>query len=342
MSPEEAVALILFAGVTVYAVFGGADFGVGFWDLTAGDPKKGGALRHLIDRSIGPVWEANHVWLIFVLVYLWTGFPAAFASVMETLWIPFSLAALGIVLRGAAFAFRKFSPTINHARFYGVLFATSSIVTPFFFGAAAGAIASGRVPFEGAGDPWASWTGSTPLLGGVLAVFTCAFLAAVFLASEAQRSGDEALVRACRVRALAAAVVTGAVTLALLVPLSHDAPSLYDELTGRALPAVLLSIVAGTATIVLLMLDRLRLARFTAAGAVASVVAGWGVAQYPFVLGETATIEQAAGASATMWGLIVVFGIAAVTVVPALAYMYWLTQHPDWADPSPGAPTSTS
>src|SRR4051812_40540692 len=110
---EEVIALILFIGVVLYACFGGADFGVGIWDLTAGSDTKGGAMRSLVDRSLGPVWEANHVWLIFVLVYLWTAFPVAFAAIAETLWIPLSLAGLGIVLRGAAFAFRKFSPTMT-------------------------------------------------------------------------------------------------------------------------------------------------------------------------------------------------------------------------------------
>lgn len=328
----ETVALIMFSGVVIYAVFGGADFGVGFWDLTAGGPRRGAPLRHLIDRSIGPVWEANHVWLIFVLVYLWTGFPTAFASIMETLWIPFSLAGLGIVLRGAAFAFRKFSPTVAHARFYGALFAVSSVVTPFFFGAAAGAIASGAVPANGVGDPWESWTTTTPLLCGVLAVVVCAFIAAVFLACEAARDESGPLVDACRIRALVAAVVAGAVSLALLAPLSQSAPEIYEQLTGRGLLAVIVSMLAGVATLALLYTRRFAVARITAALAVASVVAGWGVAQYPWILGGNLSLSDAAGANATLVGLVVVFVIAAVTVVPALGYLYWVTQRSGWLD----------
>ena len=146
MSLADVVAIILFVGVIAYAVLGGADFGSGVWDLTAGDAEKGGRLRRVIDHAIGPVWEANHVWLIFVLVVLWTGFPDAFAALMRTLAIPFWLAGLGIVLRGAGFAFRKFAPDLRFARASGIVFAASSLITPFFLGAIAGAVASGRVP----------------------------------------------------------------------------------------------------------------------------------------------------------------------------------------------------
>src|SRR5690606_2826542 len=129
----------------------GADFGSGAWDLTAGDVKRGARIRALVDHSIGPVWEANHVWLIFVLVYLWTAFPRPFVAIMTTLIVPLALAAVGIVLRGAGFAFRKFSSSVDQARVFGAFFATSSVITPFFLGTVAGAVASGRAPAEGGG-----------------------------------------------------------------------------------------------------------------------------------------------------------------------------------------------
>jgi cytochrome d ubiquinol oxidase subunit II len=326
VSLPDVVAAILFLGVIAYAVFAGADFGSGLWDLTAGDAAGGAPTRSLIDRAIGPVWEANHVWLIFVLVYLWTGFPAAFASIMETLFIPFCLAGAGIVMRGAAFAFRKMSPTLALARFHGALFATSSVLTPFLFGAIAGAVAAGRVPAEGIGDRWTSWTGPTSVVGGTLAVLTCTFLAAVFLTAEAQRAGDADLTEGFRRRALATGIVTGAVALAGVAPLQQDAPTLFDGLTGRALPVVLASAAAGTATLVALWRHRVALARVTAAAAVASVVVGWGVAQWPWMLVDELEIDAAAGATATLWALVLVFGLAAVTVVPALVYLYWITQ----------------
>ncbi len=327
MSLADVVAAILFTGVVAYAVFAGADFGSGVWDLTAGDAEEGAATRSLIDRAIGPVWEANHVWLVFVLVYLWTGFPGGFASIMETLFVPFSLAGAGIVLRGSAFAFRKMAPTLALARFHGVLFAASSVVTPFVFGTIAGAVAAGRVPADRVGDRWTSWTGPTSMVGGVLAVLTCAFLASVFLTAEADRGADAVLTEWFRRRALAAGIVTGVVALAGVAPLRHDAPTLFNELTGRAFPVIVLSAVAGTATLLALWQRRVAVARVTAAMAVSAVVIGWGVAQWPWLLVDELEIDAAAGTTSTLWALVIVFGLAGVTVVPALAYLYWITQH---------------
>ena len=164
-------AVILFAAITMYAIFGGADFGAGFWDLVAGGTKRGERPREVIDHSIAPVWEANHVWLIFVFVLLWTCFPQAYASITLTLFVPLTLAALGIVLRGASFAFRKAVFRTRDRRNFGAAFAVSSVLVPYCFGAVVGGIASGRVPAGGkAGDPWDSWVNPTSILGGVLAV----------------------------------------------------------------------------------------------------------------------------------------------------------------------------
>ena len=143
-------AVILWFGVTCYAVFGGADYGAGFWDLTAGGAKRGARPRALIDQSMSPVWEANNVWLIFALVVLWTAFPRGYAAVMSALFVPLSLAAAGIVLRGAAFVFRKTVQELAGRRLLGATFALSSVVTPFFLGTALGAVVSGRVRV---GDP---------------------------------------------------------------------------------------------------------------------------------------------------------------------------------------------
>src|SRR6478735_2411879 len=184
----NAVAIVLFTAVTAYAVFGGADFGAGFWDLTAGGAERGERPRALIDHSIGPVWEANHVWLIFSLVVLWTAFSEAFASITLTLFVPLTLAALGIVIRGSSFAFRKSVLRTRDQRNFGAAFAASSVLVPYSFGAVAGAIASGRVPAGGeAGDPWSSWVNPASILGGVLAVVVVAYLAATYLVWDARR-----------------------------------------------------------------------------------------------------------------------------------------------------------
>ena len=158
MSTADAVAAVLWVGATLYAVFGGADFGAGFWALVAGGGERGERARALVDWAIGPVWEANHVWLIFVLVVLWTAFSVAFASIMSTLFIPLSLAALGIVLRGSGFAFHKMARRLRNRELAQRAFGLSSLLTPFFMGTVVGAIASGRVPVgNAAGDPVTSW-----------------------------------------------------------------------------------------------------------------------------------------------------------------------------------------
>ena len=209
---STAAAIILFAAVTMYAIFGGADFGAGFWDLTAGGAERGKRPREVIDHSIGPVWEANHVWLIFVFVVLWTCFPEAYASITLTMFVPLTLAAFGIVLRGASFAFRKAVFRTRVQRHFGAIFAVSSVLVPYCFGAIAGGIASGRVPAGGqAGDPVTSWINPTSIVAGLLAVSVTAYVAAVFLTWDAGRLSDDTMVAYFRIRAMAAGVVAGVV-----------------------------------------------------------------------------------------------------------------------------------
>ena len=323
-------ALILFAAITTYAIFGGADFGAGFWDLSAGGTKRGERPREVIDHAIAPVWEANHVWLIFVFVVLWTCFPEAYASITLTMFVPLTLAALGIVLRGASFAFRKYSATLGQARLFGVMFAGSSLITPFFLGTVAGAIASGRVPAEGGGDVWGSWLNPTSLFGGAIAVGTCCFLAGAFLTADAARADHPDLTEQLRRRTLVLGLVTGLVVFAALVPLDRDAPTLAAGLEGRAAPLIIASGLAGAGTLVLLFQRRYQPARLTAVAAVATVVLGWGIAQYPWMLVDEVTIADAAGAPATLSALLIVVALAGVIVLPALAYLLWLTQSERW------------
>jgi cytochrome d ubiquinol oxidase subunit II len=331
VNAATAVAGAMFVGVVAYAVLGGADFGSGFFDLIAGGTRRGAATRTLIDHSIGPVWEANHVWLIFVLVTWWTGFPRSFAAAMTTLFVPLLLALLGIVLRGAGFAFRKYAATLGQARLFGAVFAFSSVLTPFFLGTVAGGIASGRVPARGGGDPWTSWVNPTSLFGGLIAIGTCAFLAGTFLTADAERGGHERLAARLRTRSLVVGVVTGALVFAALIPIAGDARTLSDGLAGRALPLVVASGVAGLATLVLLLRHRYGTARFTAVVAVAAVVSGWGVGQYPWLLVDEVTIADAAGAPATLRGLLVAVAAAVVLVLPALVYLLRLTQTEEWS-----------
>jgi cytochrome d ubiquinol oxidase subunit II len=323
----DAVAVVLFTAVTAYAVFGGADFGAGFWDLVAGGPERGERPRAVIDHSIGPVWEANHVWLIFSLVVLWSGFPEAFASITLTLFVPLTLAALGIVLRGSSFAFRKAVFRTRDRRNFGAAFAISSVLVPFFMGAVAGAIASGRVPAGGkAGDPWSSWINPTAILGGVLAVTMCAYLAATYLVWDARRLESAGMVEYFRRRAIIAAVVAGVVAFVGIFLLHADAVYVFHGLASRALPCVIVSALCGIGSLVLLARRSPRGARLLAIGAVASIVVGWGVAQWDYMLPTSLTVSDAAAPSGTLTAILVVFGVAAVLIIPALALLYTLDQ----------------
>src|SRR6188508_2348714 len=226
---STAAAVVLFIGILAYAVFGGADFGAGFWDLVAGGPTRGERARSLIEHAIGPVWEANHVWLIFSFVVLWTCFPEAYASITLTLFVPLSIAALGIVLRGSGFAFRKAVTKTSSRRNFGAAFASSSVLVPFCLGAVVGAIASGRIPAGGlAGDPWNSWINPTSILGGVMAVVMAAYLASVYLVWDARRLANEGMVEYFRRRAVGAAIIAGVVAAVGIIVLRADARYIFD------------------------------------------------------------------------------------------------------------------
>jgi cytochrome bd ubiquinol oxidase subunit II len=327
MSLDYAVTAVLLLGVTAYALFGGSDFGAGFWDLVAGGAERGDRPRRLIEHSIGPVWEANHVWLIFCLVVLYTAFPTTFSAVMTTLFFPFVIAALGIVLRGSSFAFRKVTRASSRRRPFGAVFAISSVLVPYSFGAVAGAIASGRVLVSGkAPGPWSSWINPTSAIGGVLAVSTCAYMAAVLLVDDARRSDNGALVEYFRIRALCAAVVTGGVSIAGIFVIHSNAHFLFDGLTGRALPLVVIAAVCGTGSLILLLFGVPIYPRVLAAGAVVSVIWGWGVAQWPYLVPRTISIQQGAAPSGTLWEVLVVAAVAAFVLVPSFGFLYTLTQ----------------
>jgi cytochrome bd ubiquinol oxidase subunit II len=337
-------AVILFAAITMYAIFGGADFGAGLWDLLAGGTRRGERPREVIDHAIAPVWEANHVWLIFVFVLLWTCFPEAYASITLTLFVPLTLAALGIVLRGASFAFRKAVFRTRDRRNFGAAFAISSVLVPYCLGATVGGIASGRVPSGGqAGDPWDSWVNPTSVLGGVLAVCVTAYLAAFFLVSDARRLSDEAMVAYFRRRATVAGVAAGLVSAGGIFVLSNDADYLFDGLTSRALPLVILSALCGVGALVLLTLRARYGARLAAVGAVASVILAWGVAQWDYLLPESLTVTAAAAPSGTITAVLVATGLAVVLIVPAFVLLYVLDQKsllPEESMPDPAQPSS--
>jgi cytochrome bd ubiquinol oxidase subunit II len=320
----EVPLVVILAGLAAYVVLGGADFGAGLWYvLLPGERHKD--LREHTYHAMGPVWEANHVWLIFVLVVTWTAYPRVFGSITSTLYVPLFIAAIGIILRGATYALRGVVGSAREERFVGAIFGASSALTPFALATAIGGIASGRVPVgTGGGDTWTSWLNGTSLAIGALAVATSAYLAAVWLTADAARAGHAGVANAFRVRALAAGTVAGALALAGLIVLHEDARELYDGLSGGAgLAAVLVSAAAGVATMALVAGRRLEQARYSAAIAVAAIVGGWAAAQSPDLL-PGLTIHQAAAGDATLVAVLVGVAFGALVLIPSLALLFGL------------------
>jgi NADH:ubiquinone reductase (H+-translocating) len=323
-----AAACILWFAVIMYSVFGGADYGAGFWDLFAGGTRRGERPRGLIDHAMAPVWEANNVWLIFAAIVCWTAFSEAFGSIMKTLFIPVILAGVGIVIRGSGFAFRKLAERAGRKRALTAAFGISSVITPFMLGAALGGIASGRVPPGNTqGSLWASWLNSTSIAVGIFGVLISAFIAATFLIADADRYYDDVMAAYFRIRAFLIGILAGLAALAGLFVLRSDSPYIYRGLLHEGLPFVIASGVFGLLTLGALWRQlRGSRVRVLAVATVVSVLLGWGVAQYPYILPTTLTIDQAAASGPVLTWLVVVFIIGVVLVAPALLLLWVLDQ----------------
>jgi cytochrome d ubiquinol oxidase subunit II len=328
--------IFVLIGLALYVVLAGADFGAGIWQLLVGRGPDGQRLRDHAHHSMAPVWEANHVWLIFVLTVLWTAYPVAFGSIASTLSIPLFLAALGIILRGAAYALRAGTDTPQERRTVDDVFAVSSILAPFALGTAAGGIASGRVPVgNAAGHLFSSWLNPTSVLIGVLSVSVSAYLAAVYLSADAVRLGDPWLERRFRVRALIAGAIAGAVAIAGLIVLHGDAHPLYHRLVdGTGVVALIASTLAGTGTLALVARRRYEPARYTAALAVAAIIVGWALAQQPALL-PGLTVAQAAAPHDTLVLVTIAVLAGAVILFPSLGFLFRLVLGGQF-DPSAG------
>src|SRR3954447_11553952 len=318
---------LIFAmiGLTFYAVLGGADFGAGFWELTAGKGGEAEAVREHAHAAMAPVWEANHVWLIFVLTVVWTAYPTAFGSIASTLSIPLFIAAVGIIFRGVAYALRAGAAGPRELSAIDTVFSISSVLTPFALGTVVGGIASGRVPVgNAAGSEFSSWLNPTSLLVGVLAVTMASYLAAVFLCADATKRGDQGLEEQFRRRALGAGIVAGVIAVAGLGVIAGDADRIFHRLTtGVALAGLVISLVAGVATLALVWRRQYELSRYAAAVAVAAIIAGWALAQSPLFL-PGLTIEAAAAPRTTLIAVTVAVLGGAVVLFPSLALLFRL------------------
>ena len=326
MPLADVPAILILVGVAAYIVFAGADFGAGLWYLLAGRGPRGRPVRDFSYHAMAPVWEANHVWLIFVLVVTWTAYPTAFGSIASTLAVPLFIAAVGIILRGTTYALRSGAAADRDTEgATGFVFGASSILTPFALGTVIGGIAAGEVPVgNAAGDLATSWLNPTSVVIGVLAVATSGYLAAVYLAGDARREEQPDLARAFRARAMAMGLIAGILAVAGLVVLRADARGLFDDLTsGAGLGAVLVSAAAGLATLGLVRSERYEPARVSAALAVAAIVAGWGIAQRPDLL-PGLTIEEGAAGHSTLVALLVSIAAGLVVLIPSLMLLYGL------------------
>ena len=326
MDLRDVPMLFVLGGLIFYVVLAGPDFGAGIWQLFAGRGERGERLRDLSHDAMAPVWEANHVWLIFVLTVMWTSYPVAFGSIASTLSVALLLAGLGIIGRGAAYALRSGTRTPAEQRRIDTASAISSLLTPFALGAAVGGVASGRVPVgNAAGDLISSWLNPTSILTGALAVVTAAYLAAVFLSADAVRLDRPDLVDAFRRRALGAGVVSGALAIGGLAVIHHDAYPIYHGLVeGHGLPALIVSVLAGAATLALVFARRFEPARYSSALAVAAIVVGWGLAQEPRLL-PGLTIHQAAAPHDTLVAVVIAVLAGGLVVFPSLALLFRLT-----------------
>jgi cytochrome d ubiquinol oxidase subunit II len=318
------VLLVLGIALTIYVLLGGADFGGGVWDLVATGPRRE-AQRGLIEHAIGPVWEANHVWLILVVVVLFTAFPAAFATYMITLHVPLTIALVGVVLRGSSFAFRTYGAEEGVEEYrWGRVFAVASTITPFMLGACVGAVAAGRVAIR-AGAPvygyFGSWLAPFPLAVGLFTVALFSFLAAVYLTLE---TTDAALQDDFRLRAVAASLAAGIIAAIAGLLARDGAPHVWNILVhvSWALPFQLATAAAAVAAIWALLRRRFRVARAAAALQVTFVLWGWFASQYPHFVAPDLTIHAAAAPERTLRLVLVTILVGALLVVPSFYLLF--------------------
>jgi cytochrome d ubiquinol oxidase subunit II len=323
MALELALALVILLALVVYALTGGADYGGGTWDLLATGPRAD-RQREVIEDAIGPIWEANHVWLILVVVVLFTAFPPAFAAMMTALHIPVTLVLLGVVLRGSAFAFRKYDPRDAPRRRWGTVFGAASLATPFFLGLTLGALATGDVRVEGGrvtSGFLTGWTSAFAVGCGAYALGLFAFLAAVYLTVDAE--GEAEVQEDFRRRALVAGVALAPVAALVFVLARQGAPRIFRGLTDWWAPLLLLATsVCAVGALVALWTRRFRLARVAAAGQVTLILTGWALAQYPYLIVPDVTIAGAATEARTLRLLAWTLALGVIVLLPSFAYLF--------------------
>jgi cytochrome d ubiquinol oxidase subunit II len=323
MSTAEAVAGILWLALTAYAVLAGADFGGGVWDLFASGPRAA-EQRNAVAEAMGPVWEANHVWLIFMITGLFTAFPVTFGVLGLALYLPFTIATVGIVFRGASFAFRAHGrDAVGPLSLWGIVFGVASVVTPIFLGTAAAAVASGSIHAPRGQLTSGFLDGWTTPLAVVMGLFTlsmCAYLAATYLMVE--NENRPALLADFRRRAIGASVVSGVLALIALPISATEGTRLLQSLTGRGLPLFALALLNGPLALWAVWRSRPRIARVAVIAQVVLVLWAWAFGQWPYLVPPDLTISGTAAPTATLTALLVVIGIGGLILMPSLWLLF--------------------
>ena len=323
MGEPEVVAGILWLSLTAYAVLAGADFGGGVWDLFARGPRAA-AQRAAVAEAMGPVWEANHVWLIFMIVGLFTAFPMTFGVLGLALYFPFSIALIGIVFRGASFAFRAHGrASVGPLSPWGVVFGVASVVTPFFLGTAAAAVASGSIHAPRAqlsSGFLAGWTSPLAVVIGLFALSMCSYLAATYLMVENEHRPQ--LLADFRRRAIGAAAVSGMLALVALPVAAFEGPRLLQSLTGRGLPLFVLALLNGPLALWAVWRSRPRIARGAVIGQVVLVLWAWALGQWPYLVPPDLTISATAAPPETQTAFLFVTAIGGLLLIPSLWLLF--------------------
>ncbi len=323
MNAAELIAAILWLALVAYAVLAGADFGGGVWDILARGPRAGDQ-RRAVAEALGPVWEANHVWLIFLITGLFTAFPSAFGALATALYLPFTIALIGIILRGAAFAFRAHArEAVGPLSTWGVIFGAASIVTPVLLATTAAAVGGGFVVIRGTqleSGYFAGWTTLFAVVLGLFALALCAYLAATYLMVETEDRPE--LMADFRRRAGAAGLVSGALGLLAFLTAWLEAPRLFESLVGRGLPLFLLALLNGPLALWAVFKSRPRIARAAVVAQMVLVLAAWVVGQWPYLVPPGVTIEAAAAPAATLTAMLVVIAAGMAFLIPSLWLLF--------------------
>jgi cytochrome d ubiquinol oxidase subunit II len=318
-------AVLLWLSMITYAVLGGADFGGGIWDLLSPGPEQDDK-RQLIVKALGPVWEANNVWLVYIVVGLYTAFPIVAATLATALFIPLSLALIGVVLRGASFAFRThFGGSIVPREVWGRAFGIASMITPFLFGTIAAAVASGTIRIQHGQPPMAPfgpWLSPFALTIGAMALALCATLAPVYLTVEAERIKNTKLMNTFRTRAFIAAGVTAAFGLLGIIQAPSAAPVLWQGMLDHALWAVAVTMLLGVAMIVALFFRKFKLARLLSAFTTGALLGTWGLSQLPYILPPDLTVSAAASPPTTLREFLISAMIGMLVLIPSLWFLF--------------------